>query len=135
MLNDLKLVAVSIGRPFETVYQFVRAPQNLPKWAAGLAAGIWQEGSQWVADSPMGRVLVHMVEDNAFGVLDHDVHLPDGTIVHNVFRASPNGDGCDLVFMVHRAQGMDAAAFERDVAQVDADLEALKRLLESQLSG
>lgn len=42
MLKDLKLVAVSIGRPFETVYRFVRAPQNLPKWASGLAAGIWR---------------------------------------------------------------------------------------------
>lgn len=134
MLHESRVVTVSIERSWQAVYDFARAPRNLPKWASGLAAGVWQDDGEWYADAPMGRVKVRMTGQNPFGVLDHDVTLPDGTLVRNAFRVSPNKDGCDAVFVVHRTEGVDRDAFERDVAHVAADLQALKRLLEQRES-
>lgn len=131
MLHDVRLVTVSIAVPWQVVYEFARQPSLLPQWASGLAAGIVEEGGRWLAESPMGRVQVEMAPDNPYGVLDHDVTLPDGTLFHNPMRAVPNGDGCELTFTVFRADGVDSAQFEKDCAQVLSDLQALKRLMES----
>jgi hypothetical protein len=85
---------------------------------------------QWVADSPMGRVVVAFAPPNDFGVLDHDVTLPDGETVRNPMRVIPNGDGCDVVFTVHRRPGVSETEFAADVEAVTADLDALRALME-----
>jgi uncharacterized protein YndB with AHSA1/START domain len=131
MLQDVRLVTVSIAVPWQVVYEFARQPALLPQWASGLAAGIAEEGGRWWAESPMGRVQVEMTPDNPYGVLDHDVTLPDGTVFHNPLRAVANGDGCELSFTVFRADGVDSNQFEKDCAHVQGDLQALKRLMES----
>jgi hypothetical protein len=124
-------LTVSIARPAPEVYAWARDPAHLPQWAAGLASGIRLERGEWVADSPMGRVLVRFVPVNEYGVLDHDVVLPDGTTVTNPLRVLPDGDGCEVVFTVRRQPGADDAAAEADVAAVTADLGTLKRVLEA----
>jgi hypothetical protein len=131
MLQDVRIVTASIAVPWQVVYEFARQPARLPQWASGLAAGIVEEGGRWFGESPMGRVRIEMAPDNAYGVLDHDVTLPDGTVFHNPMRAVANGDGCELTFTVFRAVGADSASFEKDCAHVAGDLQALKRLLES----
>lgn len=125
------MVRVGIARSWQAVYRLARDPAGWPRWAAGLARGVRPDGDAWIADSPMGEVRVRMAPDNPYGVLDHDVTLPDGTVVHNAFRVSANDEGCDALFVVHRAAGADDAAFARDAAQVEADLRALGRLAES----
>lgn len=131
MLQDVRLVTVSIAVPWQVVYEFARQPSLLPQWASGLAAGIVEEGGRWLAESPMGRVQVEMTPDNPYGVLDHDVTLPGGAVFHNPLRAVANGDGCELTFTVFRADGVDSQQFEKDCAHVLSDLQALKRLMES----
>jgi hypothetical protein len=131
MLQDVRLVTVSIAVPWQVVYEFARQPSLLPQWASGLAAGIVEEGGRWFAESPMGRVQVEMTPDNPYGVLDHDVTLPGGAVFHNPLRAVANGDGCELTFTVFRADGVDSQQFEKDCAHVLSDLQALKRLMES----
>jgi len=79
----------------------------------------------------MGDVRLEMAEPNAFGVLDHDVTLPDGTTVHNAFRVTPSGTGSLLCFIVLRLPGTSSEAFEADVAHVGRDLKALRALIES----
>ena len=78
----------------------------------------------------MGRVTVAFVRSNDFGVLDHDVTLPDGETVRNPMRVIPNGDGCDVVFTVRRRPGMSEADFAADVDAVTTDLAALRTLME-----
>jgi len=131
MLQDVRLVTVSIAVPWQVIYEFARQPSLLPQWASGLAAGIVEEGGRWFAESPMGRVQVEMTPDNPYGVLDHDVTLPGGAVFHNPLRAVANGDGCELTFTVFRADGVDSQQFEKDCAHVLSDLQALKRLMES----
>ncbi len=57
--------------------------------------------------------------------------LPSGDVVHNPVRVSANGDGCDVVFTVHRRAGASPSEFEADAAAVAADLAALRSILES----
>ena len=52
-------VSTSIDRSAADVYDYAADPTNLSNWAAGLAhQPVEQIDGQWVADSPMGRVVV-----------------------------------------------------------------------------
>jgi hypothetical protein len=124
-------VSTSIECPAGDVYEFASNPLNLSTWAAGLAhRDVELVDGRWVVDSPMGRVVVAFAPSNDFGVLDHDVLLPAGETVRNPMRAIPNGDGCDVVFTVHRRAGTSATDFAADVDAVTADLAALRALME-----
>lgn len=136
-VQEARVVSQPVAVAANTLYEFARQLENLPLWASGLATGIEQCDGQWFTDSPMGRVQVAMAPHNPFGVLDHDVTLPDGTTVHNAFRVTPCGEGASLLsFVVLRLEGVGQANFEADVAHVRKDLAALKQLLEArQASG
>ena len=131
MPSESRHLSVSVDRPATAVYGYVRDPAHLPAWAAGLAAGIRRERGEWIADSPMGAVLVRFVPVNEYGVLDHDVVLPDGTTTTNPFRVLADGAGSEVVFTVRRRPGMSDEDWAADTAAVTADLETLKRLLEA----
>lgn len=123
-------VGVSIARPAGDVYAFAADPANLPRWAKGLAGAIRRVGDDWVADSPMGVIKVRFAAANALGVLDHDVTLPSGEVVHNPMRVVPNGRGCEVTFTLFRRPGASDQEFRADAATVDGDLRTLKGLLE-----
>jgi hypothetical protein len=127
-----KHISISINRPATEVYEFVSNPGNLPKWAAGLSGSIKKVAGDWIADSPMGAVKVKFADKNDFGVLDHDVTLPSGVVVHNPMRIFPNGDGSELVFTLYRRPGMTEQMFAEDAKAVTKDLQGLKALLEKQ---
>jgi hypothetical protein len=131
MPTESRHLTVSIDRPAAAVYDYARDASHLPAWAAGLAAGIRLEGGEWVADSPMGRVLVRFVPVNEYGVLDHDVVLPDGTTSYNPVRVLADGEGSEVVFTLRRRPGMSDAEWEADTAAVTADLATLKRVVEA----
>jgi hypothetical protein len=127
---EARIVQETIAADPDTVYAFARTMENLPQWASGLAAGIRQEGDDWVTESPMGRVKVAMAPENPYRVLDHDVTLPDGQIVHNAFRVTPACEASLLTFVVLQMPGTSSEAFEKDVAHVASDLGTLKKILE-----
>ncbi len=124
-------LAVHVDRSAEEVYRFVADPAHLPQWAAGLGGAIEQRDGRWFADSPMGEVEVRFVPENPYGVLDHDVTLPDGTTVTNPLRVLPDGAGCEVVFSLRRGEGVTDEAFDADAAAVRTDLATLKRLMEA----
>jgi hypothetical protein len=131
MIFESSHVATSIDRPADEVYAFVSDPRNLPAWAAGLAEReVEQQDDEWIVESPMGKVTVAFAPSNAFGVADHVVTLPSGERVSNPLRIIPNGDGCDVVFTVHRRAGVSGAEFSADVEAVTADLDRLRTLME-----
>jgi hypothetical protein len=130
-MNDVHHVSITIARPPGEVYDFASEPGNLPRWAAGLARSeVSRDGGAWVADSPLGRVRIRFAERNRFGVLDHDVELPSGEVVHNPMRVMPHGEGSELVFSLLRRPGMPDDELAADRAAVEADLRTLKGLLE-----
>ena len=131
MVHQSVHVSTTIDRPAGDVYDYASNPVNLSTWAAGLAhQDVQLVNGEWVVDSPMGRVVVAFAASNDFGILDHDVTLPDGETVRNPMRVIPNGDGCDVVFTVRRRPGMSEQDLAADVAAVTADLAALRTVME-----
>jgi len=129
-MRESRHLSVHVDRPAAEVYAYAADPAHLPEWAEGLAGGIAQVDGEWVADSPMGRVVVRFAPPNDLGVLDHDVVLPDGTTVTNPLRVLADGEGSEVVFTLRRQPGTDDAAFAADAAAVAADLAGLTRVLE-----
>jgi len=130
-MTDSRHLTVSIDRSAADVYRYVRDPAHLPQWAAGLAAGIRRERGEWVADSPMGPVLVRFVPVNEYGVLDHDVVLPDGSVTTNPLRVLADGDGSEVLFTLRRQPATTDEEWAADIDAISADLETLKRVLEA----
>jgi hypothetical protein len=106
-------ISVSIARAPREVYEFVREPANMRKWAAGLSAD----------------AKFRFAERNALGVLDHWVSLP-GAEAYVPMRVMANGEGSEFTFTLFRQPGMSDTDLAADAAAVKRDLAALKRLLE-----
>ncbi|MGO2035974.1 MAG: SRPBCC family protein [Brevibacterium sp.] len=119
----------SIDRSPAEVVHFAGNPANLPKWAAGLSAGIREAEGRWIADSPMGSVEVRFLPGREFGILDHEVIFPDGTTVHNPLRVLANDTGAEVVFTLYRRPGTSEDEFDRDAAMVREDLLRLRDAL------
>ncbi len=131
-LQQVRHISISIARPPEEVYAFASEARNLPRWAAGLARSqVRQEGDEWVAEAPFGKVRIRFAPPNPFGVMDHDVRLESGITVHNPMRVVPNGEGSEFVFTLIRRPEMSDRQFEDDAAAVAKDLARLKEILES----
>ena len=126
-----RIVHLAIERDWRQVYEFASNPQNMPLWASGLAAGLTADGQDWVATGVLGTVRVRFAPPNAFGVIDHTVTLGSGMQVHNALRVVPNGDGCEVIFVLLRLAGMTEAQFEADTVHVARDLATLKSLMEN----
>ena len=125
---------IHISRPvdadLEAVVAIAGDPEKLPLWAAGLSSGIRNEAGRWVTDSPMGTVEVRFVGPTECGILDHDVTLPNGTVVHNSLRVIRNDNGSEIVFSLFKRPGMTDDEFHRDAALVREDLVRLKDILD-----
>lgn len=128
-------ISVWVQAPPEVVYAIAADPEQLPRWASGLAEGsLRQTADGWVADSPMGEVVIEFAPANEFGVLDHIVRMPSGEAVYNPLRVVPAGENeprCEVVFTVRRRPGMSDEEFDSDAATVAADLDALRKLAEA----
>ncbi|HJE89567.1 MAG TPA: SRPBCC family protein [Dietzia timorensis] len=123
-------VSQVIGAPANRVYDFAAHPDNLPRWAAGLAkAEVRRDGDDLVVASPMGEVRVRFAPRNEYGVLDHDVALPSGEVVNNPLRVFEHPDGVEVVFTVRQLDASDDD-FARDCDAVARDLETLRELVE-----
>lgn len=127
-------LGVVIRRSPREVYDVATDPGQLTTWAAGLASGdLRTDGDFLVVDSPMGRVRVRFAPSNPFGVLDHEVRLPDGSVTLNPMRVLPHPLGSEVVFTLRGTDGGgsdDDDEFEQDAAAVAEDLERLRVLLE-----
>ena len=125
-----RTISIAIERPPGEVYAYAATLENLPKWARGLGSLGERSGDEWVAQTEQGAVRIRFTEQNQLGVLDHDVTLPGGAVVHNPMRVMANGSGSEVSFTLFRLPGVTDAELEADAAQVLQDLQALKALLE-----
>lgn len=74
---------------------------------------------------------IRFVEPNSLGVLDHEVTVASGIVVHNSMRVLPNGDGSELVMVVFQSPEVSTEQFDRDVQAVTDDLARLKPAAEA----
>src|SRR5262245_2357856 len=130
-MHDVLHIGIYIARRPAEVYEFASDPQNLPRWAAGLARSeVRRDGDAWIAHAPFGKVRLKFAARNPLGVLDHDVTLESGETFHNPLRVLPNGDGSEFVFTLFRRAGVSDGEFAGDRAAIENDLKTLKALLE-----
>lgn len=124
-----KHLSVSIPKPFDLVNGYLSDPANWRQWASGLGEMQFNAGTgAWTAQQESGVVSIVFTPPNDFGILDHRVTLPDGSVVIMPARAIANGDSTELVFTLFRQPGMDDATWERDEDWVRSDLEKLRRI-------
>lgn len=128
--NSLQL-SIRIARGVDEVYDYASDPANLPMWAPGLGSSVELVDGQWVAQSPMGRVVIAFAPRNDYHVLDHDVTLPSGESVYNPMRVIADGTSCEVVFTLRRGTDVSDEDFARDADAVSADLATLKSVLEA----
>src|SRR3989344_1775292 len=114
-------IGVSINRPANEVYEFTSNPENLPKWASGLGGSIENIDGEWIAKSPMGKIKIKFGEKNKFGVLDHNVTLPNVEEIYNPMRVFPNNNGSELVFTLYHRLEMSDQMFKEDAKLVRKD--------------
>lgn len=130
-MHCVQHISIYIARSPDDVYEFASDPRNLPLWAEGLARSeVKREGDAWVAEAPFGKAKIRFAKRNPFGVMDHDVELESGAIVHNPMRVVPNGEGSEFVFSLFRQPGMSDEQFAADKLAVQNDLQHLKDVLE-----
>lgn len=124
-------VSVSIDRDWRTLYEEVWRPAAFPGWASGLSdASLAEVDGTWTAQGPDGPVRIEFTGHNAFGVMDHWVHLGDGRTVYVPLRIVGNGGGAEVMLTLFRQPGMSDAKFAEDLEWVRRDLLALKAMAE-----
>lgn len=123
-------ISLFIAAPPERVYAFASNPENMPRWVPSFFNSVECVDGEWVAQSPLGRVVFEFAHDNDLGVLDHTVTLPSGATLTNPMRVIPNGDGSEILFTLIQHEGMTDEQFQEDAELVMSDLLTLKRLLE-----
>ncbi|MBX9471505.1 SRPBCC family protein [Microcella sp.] len=88
--------------------------ERMPEWASGLSSNAQVEFSI----------------DVERGILDHEVTLPDGSVVPVRLRVEPRGTGSEIVFTLVRQPGMTDDQWRADADAVAADLRRLAALCE-----
>lgn len=125
-----KTISLSIDAAPSRVYEFVSNPRNLPAWAPFFQSVENVEG-KWIIRTEQGIAELAFAQPNVFGVLDHTIAFDSGPRFHNPMRVVPNGSGSELMFTLFQQQETTDEQFQEDADQVLADLDSLRRRLES----
>jgi hypothetical protein len=126
-----RTLSITISREWSGLYEEFRHPEAFPRWASGLSdASLQRDGDDWTARGPEGPVRIRFSPPNPFGVMDHWVELGKGREVYVPLRIIPNDTGAEVMLTLFRQPGITEASFARDIAWVERDLLALKRLAE-----
>lgn len=129
MTHEMKTISTSIDCPVGKVYEFIRNPANLPRWAPGLCRSAAEKDGRWLLETSTGPVEIRFAQENPYGILDHWVKTESGQEMLNPMRVIPNGEGSEVLFTVTRTEGMSEADFARDQDLVRADLRSLGDIL------
>ncbi len=125
-------LTTSIPRPADDVYEFIRDPSNLPRWATAFCQSIKNVGGKWIMETPLGPHEVDFVMLNPYRVADHYVKAVDGdTEVHVPMRVIANGENAsEVTFTLNQTAGTSEGRFADDADMVRRDLATLKKVLE-----
>jgi hypothetical protein len=104
---------------------------NWKTWAPWIRSVTRSSEGGWTFDTDAGPLALRFVEQNALGVLDHEVTLPSGISALNSMRVLPNGSGSELIMVVLQSPEVSSDQFERDVEAVRDDLARIKTLSEA----
>lgn len=132
-MTTAQTLSISINRPADAVYNFMRDINKLPAWAAGLCLSIVKSTGEntWLIHTPTGEATVRLTEQNKFRIMDHYVQIGYDPEIYIPIRVLENGEGSEILFTLFRLPGMTDERYEQDRQAVQKDLDTLKKLLES----
>lgn len=122
--------AVSIEAPPDRVARLVSDPENLPRWAVGFARSVRRRDGRWLVATGAGEIPVRVAADAASGTVDFWLTLAPGIEALAASRVIPRGAATEYTFTQFQHPGMPDEAFEKSVAAVRHELQALKALAE-----
>lgn len=125
-------LTISIQCPPRTLYDFVSDLENLPAWAKAFCRSVKRSESEWIIETPQGRVGIKIAGKNEAGILDHYVSPAPGIEVFVPMRVVPNGTGSEVLFTLFQQVDMSNEQFAQDIGLVEQDLKSLKDLMERQ---
>jgi hypothetical protein len=126
-----EVIHVSILAPPRQVIASLVNVHNWMTWAPWIRSVRRSSDRGWTLDTDVGPMAVRFVEQNALGVLDHEVTLASGTAALNPMRVLANGSGSELVMVVFQSPEVSADQFERDLDAVRDDLARIRTVSEA----
>jgi hypothetical protein len=126
-----EVVHVSILARWRDLIAFLVDVHNWTTWAPWIHSVSRSSSGDWTLDTDAGSMTVRFVEQNALGVLDHEVTLASGFRVLNSMRVLANGSGSELVMVVFQSPEASTEQFEQDVQAVRDDVARIKTAAEA----
>jgi len=130
-VHRVAVVHTSILATPKSVIAFLTDMDNWKTWAPWVRSVTRLSEGGWRLETKDGAMTIRFVEQNSFGVLDHQVTVASGVIVLNAMRVVPNGSGSELVMVVIQSPEMSAKQFDQDVQAVTDDFARLKPAAEA----
>lgn len=126
--------AIEIRAPRASVFDFIRRPQNLPRWAEAFASA---DETHALLRTPAGSVQIELrtVADADSGTIDWRMMFPDGSVALAQSRVTETSrDTSIYAFVLHAPpvpleQLEGALAVQRETLR--GELRALRTLLEA----
>lgn len=128
--HESTTLTVRIDRPPRDVFNYVRNPENLPRWATSFCRSAHRLAGEWMIDTISGPAMIRFLADNPLGVLDHLLRTAAGEEIYVPMRVIANGSGSEVIFTLFRLPGMSDEKFAADAEMVRKDLQNLKAELE-----
>ena len=112
------------------LFEFLAAPENLPKWAVKFCHTIRPKDKKWWSvQGCMGEIPIRYEADRNSGVIDYHVSTPNGEVVIPT-RVVPVGTGAAYIFTQFQPPDMPDETFRGQVESLKEELRILKRLME-----
>lgn len=121
---------ISIRAKPDKVFDFLKNPNNLPRWAVGFAKAVREDQGRWLVATNSGEVGLRIVADNGTGVVDFWVAPAPGIEFLVASRVIPSGPTSEYTFTQFQATGMSDEAFNSSIQAVTHELTVLKAILE-----
>jgi uncharacterized protein YndB with AHSA1/START domain len=118
----------------ERVFDYVRQPENQPRWAVNFVRSTRPLGDgRYVMQTPFGELTYRVDADAARGTVDFVIQSDygDSVLPARVVAADPAGSASIFTFTISRTPDMDDPAWEGGKRGMDEELELLKQLLET----
>jgi hypothetical protein len=123
--------SITIDAPPDTVFDYVANPLNLPEWAPGLAKSIRWDGTNWVMTTIAGEAVITVRTSAEARTVDLLAGKQPAVGERGSYsRVLANGAGSEFVFTLFFPASFSDEAVERQMAAVDGELAAVKRLVE-----
>ncbi|MEI8175249.1 MAG: SRPBCC family protein [Candidatus Omnitrophota bacterium] len=125
-----RTLTITIDSPAARVYDFIRNPGNMPRWATTFCRSMKRVRGAWIIGTTQGPLKLRIAQKNRYGILDHYISQAGAAEVFVPLRVVPNGTGSEVIFTLFQRPGMTGKDFIKDAGLVRKDLRSLKRVLE-----